>query len=214
MTPPPIITSFDTERRNNAQLMRDVATLGYLDCEHDYVLDCTYKNGRFWSLVRPTRLLGTDLDPRFSDPSQGSVDFRDLPFRDETFDVTVIDGPYKLNGTSTGAGPASSDEDYGVHVPSRWQDRHALINAGIYECVRVTKNRGYVMVKCQDQVCLTKVRWQTHEFTATANAAGCRLVDQLHVYGSRKQPRDGTDRQSQDHSRRNYSTLLVLRKEG
>jgi hypothetical protein len=56
------------------------------------------------------------------------------------------------------------------------------------------------------------VRWQTHEFSGVAIRSGCELVDMLHVYGSRKQPRDGTDKQSQDHARRNYSTLLILRK--
>ena len=204
MTVPPIVTAFDVKRINNAQLMRDVATLGYLKFE-DYTLDCTYGTGRFWKLWRPLALIPTDLTM--------GIDFQYLPFPDGEFDATVIDGPYKLNGTSTSKGASALDAGYGVTAPAKWQERHALINAGIRECVRVTQRGGKVFVKCQDQVCLSKVRWQTREFSDTAEKAGCRLVDQIHVYGSRKQPRDGTDRQSQDHARHNYSTLLVLQRE-
>ena len=207
---PPIITSFDVNRVNNAQLMRDVNLLGYLE-RGDYTLDATYEWGRFWKLWRPENMVTNDLNPEC--PTDHHWDFTNLPVDNGVFDATVLDGPYKLNGTSTGKGASALDKRYGVAVPAHWRDRHRLINAGIQECVRVTRTGGMVFVKCQDSVCLTKVRWQTREFAGTAEDAGCRLVDMLHVYGSRKQPRDGTPEQSQDHSRRNYSSLLVLRKE-
>ena len=192
------------ERRNNAELMADCHALGYLR-DDDSVLDATYGLGRFWTIYRPTRLIASDL---YAGGEDGIArwDFRHIPVAPRTFDVVVLDPPYKLNGTSTGKGPAASDVDYGVgaSAPATWQERHALIRDGITECARVA--RRVLMVKCQDQVCSGQVRWQTREFAAHAEDQGFRLVDALHVQGHRKQP----DGRRQVHARRDYSTLLVL----
>lgn len=209
---PPIVKAFDMKRRTNAQLMADVVTMGYIDLEKDWVLDCTYGTGRFWRKVRPISLTTSDLDPE--SPAEFHWDFTRLTPGAGRFDVTVIDGPYKLNGTSKPSGPAKLDEGYGVGDNGKmtWWERHDLIDKGIRECARVTKVGGLVMIKCQNQICLTHMRMQTTQFAATALQARCALEDILHVEGSRKQPRDGTERQSQDHVRRNYSTLLICRK--
>lgn len=192
---------------NNAELIADCNRLGYLN-DQDAVLDPTYGLGRFWTVWQPHTLTASDLDPAKS-PLGRPVDFTALPWADGSFDAVVFDPPYKLNGTSTGTGAATCDADYGVAEPSTWQDRHQLIRDGITECVRVTRPGGMVLVKCQDQVCSGQVRWQTHEFAAHAVAGGCRLVDALHLSGHRPQPAG----RRQVHARRNYSTLLVLRKE-
>ena len=189
--------------RNNAELIAQAAQLGYLPGP---VLDATHGLGRFWSVHRPDDLTTMDLDPGRA----GSVvgDFTALPFADRSFASVVLDPPYKLNGTSTGRGAAASDRDYGVAGADwsrlSWQDRHALIRAGIGEAARVA--RRVVLVKCQDQVCSGRVRWQTREFADHAESLGCRLVDQLHLGGMREQPAG----RRQVHARRNYSTLLVL----
>jgi hypothetical protein len=94
-----------------------------------------------------------------------------------------------------------------VGVP--WQDRMQLCRDGITECVRVLRFKGFLLVKCQDQVCSAQVRWQTHDFAAHAESLGCRLVDALYLTSYRAQP----EGRSQQHARRNYSTLLVLRRE-
>lgn len=73
----------------------------------------------------------------------------------------------------------------------------------------VLKPGGMLLVKCQDQVCSGKVRWQTIEFAGHAVELGSRLVDQLHLPSYRPQPAG----RRQIHARRNYSTLLVLRKD-
>jgi hypothetical protein len=122
----------------------------------------------------------------------------------------VLDGPYKLNGTSTGAGPSMLDSLYGVGGEyTSWQGKHQLIREGIDESLRVLKRRGILLVKCMDQVCSGQVRWQTREFADHAEQGGrARLIDSFLLPGGRKQP-EGRD---QVHARRNYSTLLVIRK--
>jgi SAM-dependent methyltransferase len=186
--------------RSNADLIEAVHALGYIR-DDDLVLDPTYGLGRWWSKWHPSVLYASDIDPAKS--VEPAADFRDLPWADGAFDVVAFDPPYKLNGT-----PSGPDADYGVDVPATWQERHALIRAGIDECGRVLRTGGYLLLKCQDQVSSGRVRWQTIEFTLHAEARGFELVDSLHLIGHRPQP--GGRRQV--HARRNLSTLLVFRK--
>lgn len=190
--------------KNNAELIVECRDLGYL---HDdmIVWDPTFGLGRFWTKWRPRHLVATDLDPAKSPDWPDGVDFTNSGFADGDFHAVVFDPPYKLNGTG---GSHASDAGYGVANSMRWQDRHQLIRDGITECVRVLRPGGMLLVKCQDQVCSGQVRWQTREFADHAERLGCRLVDQLHLVGHRPQPPG----RRQVHARRNYSTLLVLRR--
>lgn len=227
----PVTVYMARGRKNNAELICDCATLGYLRSEWR-TLDPTWGTdegqGRFWKLWRPDVLVASDLYA--TDPEINRWDFTNLPCENGEFDAVVFDPPYKLNGTG---GSHPSDDGYGVGGAYRtWQAKHQLINDGIAECLRVTAKKGMLLVKCQDQVCSGQKRWQTREFAATAEALGCRLVDMLHVPGTRKQPSStpclvctvhpiddcdrcaGTGRvpRPQKHAQSDYSTLLVLQK--
>lgn len=180
MTAPVAVRAIGT-RSNNAQLIVDLEQLGYIDGN---VLDATYGLGRFWKLHRPERLTAVDLDRR-----RGVLvaDFRCLPFADNTFTSTTFDPPYKLNGTSTGKGAATCDDDYGVAAGYQSiEQRHQLMYDGITECARVTA--GYLIVKCQDQICSGSLHMQTHLMTAHAIRLDLTLVDLLMVQGYRRQP--------------------------
>lgn len=190
---------------NNGALIADVARLGYLDGR---VLDCTFGYGTFWRDWQPGLLVRWDLDPAKSPDCLDGVDFTRLPVGDRSFDAVVFDPPYKLNGRPD----AAVDERYGVHEVSRWQDRMALMRAGLVECCRVA--RLHVLVKCQDQVCSGRVRWQTDEMTDAARAQGFGKVDRFDFETYRPQPGsnpDGSPRR-QVHARRNTSSLLVFRR--
>jgi SAM-dependent methyltransferase len=186
----------------NADLIADVARLGYLDGR---VLDPTYGLGGFWRRWQPAELIASDLDPAKS-PIGHSVDFTRLPWPAATFEAVAFDPPYKLNGTPD----AAVDARYGVHVPTTWQDRMALIRDGIAEAVRVLRPGGHLLIKCQDQVCSGRVRWQTREFADHAEAHGCELIDRFDLLAHRPQPPG----RRQVHARRNASTLLVMRRLG
>jgi hypothetical protein len=187
----------------NADLIVDLHELGYIR-DKDTVWDPTYGYGRWWTKYRPVNLVGTDIDPAKSGPL-GSVDFTDAPpYWVRGVDVIAFDPPYKLNGT-----PSDPDEPYGVHERARWQDRMRLIYDGMFALNTALKPRGIMLLKCQDQVCSGKVRWQTIEFATYAEEVlELELVDMLHMIGGRPQP---TGRR-QVHARRNMSSLLVLKK--
>lgn len=184
----------------NAHLIEACATLGYLG-EDRATLDCTYGKGTFWKRWKPSSLTATDLDPAKSPSVPVGVDFTAMPWPDEMFPAVVFDPPYKLNGT-----PSAPDERYGADVVRSWQDRHGLIKRGMTECRRVLAPGGYLLVKCQDQVCSGKVRWQTREFADHGEALGLELVDRLDRLGGRAQPAG----RRQVHAHQRPSSMLVF----
>jgi len=195
----------------NADLIADVARLGYLH-EDWLTLDCTYGEGVFWKKWRPTTLVCSDLTPK-GDAMLARhfggfmrADFTCLPFADNTFQAVVFDPPYRLNGTPD---RDFMDYRYGIGAPARWQDRMQLIYDGLRECVRVTVPGGFLLAKCQNQVCSGKVRWQVDEISRRAWVHGMEKVDQLEFL-THPRPQPGDRRQL--HARRNHSTLLVFSK--
>lgn len=206
--------------RNNAEVIAyGCVPLGILKTT-DVIADITYGLGNFWSLWMPEhglagadsykgKLLGSDIDPAKSPTWRVSVDGTATGYADNFFDAVVIDGPYKLNGTSGGGGPASSDAAYGVHVPSKWQDRHQLIMDMMAEGHRILKPGGVMLVKMQDQVCSQKLRMQTYIFAKHAiEELGMELTNRFQLEGFRAQP----EGRRQATERSNYSTLHVYRK--
>jgi hypothetical protein len=208
---------------SNAEMIAGAARLGYLRPEW-LTLDATYGKGIFWKHFRPERLIRQDLNP--TKAPDGVVDFRKLPYADNIFDAVVFDPPYALNGT-----PAMKefDESYGIDVPTRWQDRMGLMTDGLVEQIRVTKVGGYILAKCQDQVCSGKIRWQTDVLTNLADVWGCEKVDEMILLGKgRPQPKtrphktcggkgcDGCDGGQieviQQHAAYRPSTLLIFRR--
>jgi SAM-dependent methyltransferase len=194
----------------NADLIADCAKLGYLH-EDWLTLDCTYGEGVFWRKFRPQQLVCSDLvakgDHALAAMFGGFMraDFTALPFADNTFQAVVFDPPYRLNGTPTQA----MDERYGIHTPTRWQDRMSLMQCGFIECHRVLAPGGFLLVKCQNQVCSGRVRWQVDIFGYIGLLLGMEKVDQLDFLTN---PRPQPEGRRQQHARRNASTLLVFRK--
>jgi hypothetical protein len=184
--------------RTNAHLIADVARLGYLDGE--IVLDVTYGRGGFWERWRPAGLVAHDLY------TLDRVDFRHLPEADASVDVVVLDPPYRLNGRPD---RGDFDERFGTDRRMRWQDKHQLIRDGITEAARVLRVGGYLALKCQDQVCLHRVRWQTREFPDHAEMVGFELVDRFDMIGTARLQPPG---RIQRHAHGRPSALLVFRK--
>lgn len=188
--------------KTNGHLIADAAQLGYLEGR---VLDPTHGHGTWWTQWRPEYLRRYDINPHLG--PDGQMDFQRIKYTDAFFDSVAFDPPFKLNGTPT----PSVDERYGVHQPRTWQDRHALIQAGYQECLRVLKPGGYLLLKCQDQVCSGQVRWQTRIFPNDIEDSGlATLVDRFDMIGhARKQPMDG---RVQKHAHGRASTLLVFQR--
>lgn len=189
--------------RNNAELIADVARLGYLDGR---VLDVTYGLGTFWKVWRPADFTACDLEPAKS-PIGRSVDFTNLlpVLGARSFDAIVLDPPYKLNGTPDGA----IDGRFGVHEVTTAQGRIDLMLAGVTECSHFLAAGGRLLVKCQDQVNAGRMWWQTDLVTARARECGLVKVDRFDLLGKHRPQPMGGRRQQHAHGR--PSTLLVFR---
>lgn len=194
MTQPEVMAA--NNWKSNAHLIADVARLGYLH-EDWTTLDPTYGLGNWWTIFKPKKLYKHDLYTL-----ETRTDFRKLPYAGRVFKAIAFDPPYKLNGTDQGEGAR-----YGVAKPMEWKAKMQMIREGITECERVLKPYGFLLVKCQDQVCSGKVRWQTIDFTNHAHAVGLDLVDRFDFFGGyRPQPAG----RNQVHARGRGSTLLVF----
>jgi hypothetical protein len=183
----------------NGHLIADVAELGYLD---GTVLDATHGRGTFWTIWQPERLITNDFNPTLS--ADHHQDYRAFDFLDGSFDATVYDPPYKLNGTPTND---AMDDRYGTggekYVPTRVRMENIL--DGARECYRVT--RGFLLVKCEDQVVSGDVCWQTDLITRAVEDTGGRKVEEFYFLNT---PRPQPSGRSQRHASRNLSTLLVF----
>jgi hypothetical protein len=183
---------------NNADLIADTFRLGYLTDEMA-ILDPTYGMGVFWKKHRPPYLVGTDIDPtkspggRWPGSSWGAgqpLDFTAMHiFVDGTFDAVVFDPDYKLQGTSSNAGPASSNGRYGMDRDYRSvEEQYGNIGKGLTECVRVTRPGGMVLVKYMSQVVSGDIHWMEIDIPLAMDKLGCTYIDDLRLLGYRKQP--------------------------
>jgi ubiquinone/menaquinone biosynthesis C-methylase UbiE len=66
-------------------------------------------------------------------------DFRDMPFKDNTFDMVVFDPPHSFVSKDSIIG-----KKYGTLNKESWKDD---INKGFNECMRVLKNDGILILK-------------------------------------------------------------------
>lgn len=193
------VLAFDPTHSRNAERVADLARLGYLP---EPVLDPSYGLGGMWRNHTPDRLVTLDLDPIRRTDIQ--ADYRHLPFPDATFGSVLLDPPYRLAGTATNQG--GMDNRYGIGRYRPVADVHAELLAALDECLRVTRPRGFVIVKCQAQVCGGRPRWQPRLVAEHAERDGHIHIDELHLQSGRQQPGDRIQRRA----RRNYSTFVVL----
>jgi DNA modification methylase len=191
-----------THWTSNAQLIEDVARLGYLTVD-DLVLDPTYGKGIWWKNWRPTNLVTR------SNLSEPSFDFRSTDYDDNTFDAITYDPPYVSVGGRKTSGIVGMYDGYGlIDAPTSPSELQQLINDGLTEMLRIVKPGGIILTKCQDYVSSGKLWIGTHHTVTHALNIGCELVDRLeHVTNPRPQPSG----RRQVHARRNLSTMLVFR---
>ncbi len=183
----------------NAAMIVDVQRLGYLPGR---VLDPTYGRGRWWTDWQPDELITHDL-------KLDGVDFRDLPHRTGEFDSAVFDPPYVALGGRRTSTVGDFNDRYGLHsTPRRPEDLHEqLLAPGLTEVARTVAVGGYVSMKCKDYINGRRFRPHVRWICNHAEAIGLTQVDQLeHITGTGPQSQI-----TQEHARRNHSTLLVWR---
>jgi hypothetical protein len=178
------------------------------------IADITWGKGVFWNCVDTNKytLWATDI-------AMG-VDCRDLPYDDNSFDCIVFDPPYmegffrKNKDEKAGSGTHYSFRDaYSngdeVSANGKW---HAavteLYHQGGLEAYRVLKNKGVLIVKCQDEVSANR-QYLTHvEIINYYESIGFYTKDLFIVV--RKNKPGVTRLKKQVHARKNHSYFLVF----
>lgn len=193
--------------KNNAELIADVAKLGYLGDDDAWVLDPTYGKGNWWKLYRPRNLIACS-----NLVNGGHFDFRRMGFSSSFFDAVAFDPPYVCKGGRKTSTLKQMNSAYGLNdAPSTPQELQYLINDGLRECTRVLKPGGFLLVKCQDYVSSGKLWPGTFKTQLAAEGTAClELVDRFEHVSKAPRPQPGERRQV--HARRNLSTLLVFKK--
>lgn len=197
---------------NNGALIADVARL-YLD-RSMVALDPTWGRGLWWTEWRPDDLATHDW-------KIDKVDFRKLPEDDATFDLVAFDPPYVCTGGRKTSTIGDFNDRYGLRdAPKTPAALQAHNDDGLAEVHRVLRPKGWALVKCCDYISSGRLFPGTHHTLTAAFDLGFELVDRFeHIGHVRAQPANRTRlvkgervASGQQHSRRNLSTLLVLRK--
>jgi ubiquinone/menaquinone biosynthesis C-methylase UbiE len=162
----------------------------------DKIADVTYGKGVFWKEVNQNKynIVGSDL--------KTGIDFRNLPYTDNSFEHSVIDPPYarisNLNGMVA------------CYNTTRFTTHEAIIELyreGMKELNRITKPKGYMFVKCQDEVCGCKQKWSHIEIHDIAIQELGLYAKDLFILVNTRNPKVI---HKQQHARKTHSYLWVF----
>jgi len=173
------------------------------------VADITYGKGVFWKHVPPEkyRLLPTDI--------MRGVDCRALPYADGSVDCVVFDPPYMHSPGGTAHAGQRPFENYyrnnGTGNRTKAKYHEAVLELYVEtgkEAWRVLRERGVMIVKCQDEVCANRQRFTHVEIMQAYGDVGF-VAEDLFVLVRRNRP--GASRVvRQVHARKNHSYFLVF----
>ncbi len=177
------------------------------------VADVTFGKGAFWKTVPDGhyQLLATDL--------LDGVDCRELPYSNGTIDCVVLDPPYMHSPGGTAHSSHSQFEDHyrnnaaGNATSSKYHQAvlDLYFSAG-QEALRVLRERGVLIVKCQDEVCANRQRFTHVEIMEEYARLGFIAEDLFVVIRNNRPGVSRTIRQI--HARKNHSYFIVFWKKG
>jgi hypothetical protein len=204
---------FSSYTGENASLFRKVIEL-FLP-KGAKIADVTYGLGSFWREIDQSeyKVFQSDL--------KTGIDFRKLPYEDESMDAVVLDPPYMEgllrsdesiagNGTHSAFQTAYSNSQRPEGIESKWHDAVVeLYYGGGLEAKRVLRKRGGIfIVKCQDEVSACVQRLTHVELILNFWMLGFYPRD-LFVLTRTNKP--GVSRtKKQLHARKNHSYFLVF----
>ena len=168
------------------------------------IADLTWGKGVFWRKCPQLRVFGSDLITQPKRPHN----FTNLPYRDATFDIAVLDPPYIHS-----PGAHQTDHRYQNAATTKgmlWKDlRQQLFVPGMREAMRIVKpETGQVWVKCKDQVQSGMQRWCHIDIYIDAVNLGLVPKDLFILIPT---ARTSSGRwSSQHHSRKPHSYLWIF----
>lgn len=177
----------------NSGLIKKVVGL-YFN-QGDKIADVTYGKGVFWKEVDKTKyqIIGSDI--------KTGIDFRKLPYENKSFNHSVIDPPYARITNLKGMVDCYNTTRHTTH-----EDIIQLYQEGLKELKRITRPKGYILCKCQDEIYGGKQQWSHIEIYEIAIELGLYAKD-LFVLKNTRRPRPIY---KQQHARKNHSYLWVF----
>ena len=182
------------------------------------IADVTYGKGAFWRQVNVA-----DYTLHSSDIADGT-DCRELPYGDDSLDCVVLDPPYmegfyrKKDSEKAGAGTHqafrehySNGNEEPVSNGAKWHGAvlDMYLQSGS-EAYRVLRNKGILIVKCQDEVSANRQHLTHVEIINEYARMGFYCKDLFVVVRPNK---PGVSRiKKQNHARKNHSYFLVFEK--
>ena len=173
------------------------------------VADVTYGKGVFWKKVDVSKF---DFYP--TDILTGT-DCRKLPYSNNSMDCLVLDPPSMHTPGGTAHSSHQNYEKYYQNNATNSDKKYHEAVLDLYfeaakEAARVLKNKGILIIKCQDEVCANKQRLTHVEIINEVIKYGF-IVEDLFVVIRNNKP--GVSRiKNQNHARKNHSYFLVFRK--
>lgn len=180
------------------------------------VADVTFGKGAFWKKIQPNsyQLLKSDLHPKSR--SVQTADSRNLPYSGSSLDCVIFDPPYMHTPGGTAHDGHQNFEDYyqnNGHNTTEKKYHEAVLDlyfASAREAMRVLRNEGIYIVKCQDEVCACKQRLTHVEIINELGTYGFISED---IFVLVRENKPGVSRIiRQVHARKNHSYFLVFRK--
>lgn len=208
---------FSAYLRNNEDIFPLILSL-YVPIGSE-IADVTYGKGVFWKKVRKD-----DYRLHCSDIKTG-IDCRNLPYADASMDCVVLDPPYMEgfyrrnqehlagHGTFSSFREAYSDGSISPqreNVPKYHDAVLDMYYAAGREAWRVLKQKGILIIKCQDEVSANRQRLTHVEIVNEYTREGFEVED-LFVMIRNNRPNVSTLLR-QVHARKNHSYFLVFRK--
>lgn len=162
----------------------------------DRIADVTYGKGVFWKKIDKNsyNIIGSDL--------KSGIDFRNLPYENDSFEHSVIDPPYARIQNLKGMQDCYNTTRYITH-----DDIINLYTDGLKELIRITKKNGYIFCKCQDEIYGCKQKWTHIELHDIATQKFNLYVKDLFILVNMKKPKP---LYKQQHARKNHSYLWVF----
>ena len=166
--------------------------------EGDTIYDVTYGKGVFWkkSDMKKYNFIPSDL--------MDGIDFKNLPYDDNTGDILVLDPPYMHGGATV----KKSINDCYRNQNTSHASVVRLYAGGILEAARVLKKKGLIWVKTQDEIESGKQQMTHCELIDLLKMLGFEIVD-MFVLVNGGVPTMRVNYQKT--ARKNHSYLLIAR---
>lgn len=216
---------------NNDVVFKEILDL-YVSPGAD-IADVTFGFGVFWNKVDMTQynIHASDLYLKKESLKRyphltitEGTDCKELPYENNSMDVVVLDPPYMegfyrrerehIGGTGTHSSfRRAYSSGIGEEKNSAAKYHDAVVDTYVkasQEAIRVLKEKGLLIVKCQDEVSANKQRLTHVEIITSCEQMGFYVEDLFIVVRNNKPVVSRLKKQI--HARKNHSYFIVMRK--